>query len=332
MKWYGIALVCFCLAGCAAGGVPAEKPASPDFASWLAGVKAEALEGGISAPVVHEALDDLQPIPRVLELDRRQPESTMTLEQYLRNVLPESRIAEGQRLLQVYADTLDQVEKRYDIPRELVVALWGMESSFGQKTGDFGVIPALATLAWDGRRSVYFRKELMKALKIADEKHIPLSQMKGSWAGAMGQSQFMPSSFLAYAVDQNGDGHRDIWQTEADVFASAANYMAKAGWKNGQFWGQEVLMPEGFSAAHITLDEKKTLDEWSALGVRDLQGQPLQGHIKASLVAPDGLKGRTFLVEGNYRAIMAWNRSTYFATAVGLLSDRLSDRHEGDNQ
>lgn len=225
-----------------------------------------------------------------------------------------------------YRNELEQAAQKYGVPPHYIVALWGIETSYGNNTGGFKVVPALATLAYDGRRSEFFRGELMNALKILQEGHIAPSEMKGSWAGAMGQNQFMPSSFNAYAVDGNGDGRRDIWTTLPDVFASSANYLSKHGWDNEQRWGRQVSLPSGFSKSMADLDVKKSLSEWSRLGVKLTTGGniPTSPDLQASIVAPDGLDGPAFLVYDNYRVIMRWNKSTYFATSVGLLADAIA--------
>jgi membrane-bound lytic murein transglycosylase B len=303
----------------------AAHAATQTFPEWLEGVRAEARERGLKPATISSALDGLTPIPRVIELDRKQPEFTLTLQDYLSRVVNENRVKKGRRLLQENAALLKEVTSKYKVQPRFVVALWGIETDFGRLTGGFKVVPALATLAHDGRRSAYFRKELFNALKIIDQGHISADAMMGSWAGAMGQSQFMPSSFLNYAVDYNGDGRRDIWTTRADVFASAANYLASVGWRNDQTWGRQAKLPAGFDAAMIGLKTQKSLSEWQALGVRRADGTDLpKRDLTASLVKPSKSDPRVYLVYDNYRAVLRWNRSDYFATAVGTLSDRIS--------
>ncbi len=299
--------------------------ASWNFPEWLEGVRAEARERGLKPETISSALDGLTPIPRVIELDRKQPEFTLTLQDYLSRVVNENRVKKGRRLLRENAALLKEVTSKYKVQPRFVVALWGIETDFGRLTGGFKVVPALATLAHDGRRSAYFRKELFNALKIIDQGHIAADAMMGSWAGAMGQSQFMPSSFLNYAVDYNGDGRRDIWTTRADVFASAANYLASVGWRNDQTWGRLVKLPAAFDASTIGLKTQKRLSEWQTLGVRRADGSDLpKRELTASLVKPSKSDSRVYLVYDNYRAVLRWNRSDYFATAVGTLSDRIS--------
>lgn len=307
------------------GGLQAQ--AAEPFADWLAALRQEAVADGIAPAIVDAALPvDLQPIPRVIELDRKQPEGTMTFARYRERIVHPLRISEGRKMMQRHATALAAIEQRYGVAPQYVVALWGIETNYGANTGGFSIVPALATLAWDGRRGAFFRKELMTALEILDQGHIAPADMKGSWAGAMGQNQFMPSSFMSFAVDGNGDGHKDIWTSLPDVFASSANYLARSGWTSGQRWGREVVVPAGFSSDLVGLEVKKTLSDWQALGVKLPSGAsiPVEPGMKASLVAPDGLGGPTFLVYDNFRTIMRWNKSTYFATSVGLLANAIA--------
>ncbi len=325
------------------GSPAARVQSSPDFATWLKDLRAEALEKGIREEVLEAAFEGVEPIPRVIELDRRQPEFTMTFEGYLGKIVPKSRIRKGRQKLNQHRALLEQVGAKYGVQPRFIVAFWGIESGYGRHTGGFSVIASLATLAYDGRRSAYFRKELLNALRIINDGHVTAAAMKGSWAGAMGQSQFMPSSFLNFAVDEDGDGRRDIWITQADVFASAANYLAKSGWRDDQTWGRRVRLPQDFDRTLASLDVIKPLDQWQALGVRRTDGADLPTRpLPASLVLPDGEKapdgvgngnqgwagnsGAAFLVYDNYRATLKWNRSTFFAIAVGYLADRMVGR------
>ena len=309
---------------CAIMASPAH--ASQDWNTWLNGVKAEARKNGISETIINQALGDIQPISRVIELDRKQPEGTMTFAKYKKNVISDTRIRKGRILMKEHAAELQKASEKYGVPPQYIVSLWGVETSFGEYTGGFKVIPALATLAHDGRRSKFFRTELMNALKILNEGHIKPVNMKGSWAGAMGQNQFMPSSFHAFAVDGNNDGKRDIWGSLPDVFASTANYLSKSGWKEDQKWGREVKLPQGFPKSLASLKIKKSLAEWKNMGVTLPNGNaiPTPAGMKASIVAPGGIDGSTYLVYDNYRVIMKWNKSTYFATSVGLIADAIS--------
>ena len=286
------------------------------------GVKAEAVRQGISPSLLDEAFQGIAPIPRVLELDRNQPESTMTFLEYQEHIVNPSRVQLGRQKMRQYRSLLKSVGRAYGVQPRFIVALWGIETNYGSNMGGFNIVEALATLAYDGRRSSYFRKELLNALKILHEGHSTPSTMKGSWAGAMGQSQFMPSSFLRFAVDYDGDGRKDIWNTPADVFASAANYLSRSGWNAGEIWGRRALLPPDFDPGQAGLKIKKPLGFWQKHGVRRANGGNLPlVNIKGSVLLPDGKDDPAFLVYDNFRVILKWNRSTYFATSVGLLAD-----------
>ena len=303
--------------------------AEPDakFPEWLEGVRMEARTQGISDAILDKSLADTAPIPQIIELDRNQPESTITFTNYINRIVNATRVRIGRAKLDAHREILDQVGQEFGVQPRFIVALWGIETNFGQFTGGFSVVDALATLAYDGRRSAYFRGELMKAFKILEEGHIAPEDMKGSWAGAMGQSQFMPSSFLAYARDHDGDGAKDIWNTQADVFASAANYLKNVGWNDDLTWGREVRLPPGFDASLAALDVVKKIGDWQQLGVRRTDGADLPARtIDASIILPGGQGQPAFMIYDNYRATLRWNRSHYFATAVGLLSDRIAYR------
>ncbi len=300
--------------------------AGASFDQWVTALKAEALQKGISQETVDSALANVKPIPRVIELDRKQPEGKFTFAQYKKRVISDARIAQGRRLYKKHRADLEIAARKYGVPAQYLVALWGIETSYGNNTGGFNVVTALATLAHDGRRSKFFRTELINALKIIDDGHISAARMKGSWAGAMGQNQFMPSSFHAFAVDGNGDGQRDIWTTLPDVFASTANYLGKSGWKQDQRWGRAVKVPQGVSKSLTGRKQKKTLQQWKNMGITLPGGHPIPvvPGMKAALIAPDGLSGSTFLAYDNFDVIMKWNKSTYFATSVGLLADEIA--------
>ena len=296
-----------------------------EFESWLNSFYDEALLKGISPETLNNALHDLEPIPRVIELDRSQPEGTLTFEQYMERVVPSSRVLTARKLLIKNTELLKLVQSVYNVQPRFIVALWGIETNFGKHTGGFPVIASLATLAHDGRRSTYFRKELLNALRIIDEGHIASSNMMGSWAGAMGQSQFMPSSFINFAVDFDGDGRKDIWQTKIEVFASASNYLSRSGWNGSEIWGRQVLVPKGFDSKLANLKIEKSLQQWRALGIKKADGSSLPQVVgmRASIIYPGGEHGPSYLVYNNFRTILKWNRSTYFAMAVGLLADRI---------
>ncbi|MGH1457203.1 MAG: lytic murein transglycosylase [Alphaproteobacteria bacterium] len=316
----------FLMSAVAIGLMSFDVQASDKLDGWVESFKKDAIKKGISEKVVDEAMKGFSPNARIIELDRKQPEGTMTFAKYQKRVISDARIAQGRRLYKEHRDLLDKTAAKYGVPAQYIVALWGIETSYGNNTGGFNVPHALATLAYDGRRSSFFRKELMNALKIIDAGHIDGATMKGSWAGAMGQNQFMPSSFHAYAVDGNDDGKRDIWTSLPDVFASTANYLSKSGWKEDQLWGRRVVLPKSFTKDMIGLDVKRDLTTWKKLGVMLPGGSaiPVVDGMKASVVAPDGLSGPAYLAYDNYRVIMRWNKSTYFATSVGLLADSIA--------
>lgn len=297
----------------------------PSFEGWLAALRKEALVAGISETTVNAALANLQPLPRVLELDRRQPESVLTLDEYLKRIVTPARIRTGRALLAQNRTLLNKLAAKHGVQPRYLVALWGMESDFGRLRGRFSIVASLATLAYDGRRSDYFRQELLEALRILDEGHITLAAMTGSWAGAMGQVQFMPSTFRRYAADYDGDGHRDIWHDYGDALASAANYLSQSGWQRGETWGRPVrLPPHGIDPAVIGRDKPRPLTAWVAAGVRRHDGRPLPGRsLDAALVQPDGPSGTPYLVYNNFHVMRIWNRSDNFAVAVGTLADAL---------
>lgn len=312
---------------CVAAHAQTSAPAASEipFPTWLAQLRADATAAGVRPETITAALPDtLSPIPRIIELDRKQPEFSLTFPQYLNRIVSAERVRTGRARLRENRQLLEKIGKAYGVQPRFIVALWGIETNFGQLTGGFGVIPALVTLAHDGRRSEYFRKELINALKIVDEGHIPLSRFTGSWAGAMGQCQFMPSSFLKYAVDHDGDGHKDIWQNRADVFASIASYLKNHNWDSTRTWGRKVRLPQGFDPALAGTAKQKPLADWRALGVKTADGAALpQADVNAAVVLPDGSSGPAYLVYDNFTRIMSWNRSTFFALSVGELADRI---------
>lgn len=302
------------------GAQSAEQP----FETWLADVRAEARQKGIKDGIIAAALTGIKPIPRIIELDRSQPESTQTFQQYMEKRVTASLVDHGRKMMAEHRAILDEVSRKYGVQSRFIVALWGAETSFGRYTGGFKVIDSLATLAWEGRRAEMFRDELFKALAILDQGHTTPDAMIGSWAGAMGQSQFMPSSYLAYAVDHDGDGRRDIWQTQADVFASIANYLARMGWRDDQTWGRAVRLPDGFDESLVSLDVVKDMDEWRGLGVRNASGGDLpQRNLPGSVIRPRRGGDAAFLIYGNYRRLLKWNYSHFFGISVGTIADRL---------
>lgn len=300
---------------------------SSQFIVWMDQFKREANQLGLTEPVIADALTKAQFLPRVIELDRKQPEGSMTFEQYLQRQLVDSRINKGRELYVQHRTLLERVSKEYGVPAKYIVALWGIETNYGANTGGFDVISSLATLAYEGRRADYFKRELLQALRILQQGHVSLANMKGSWAGAMGQCQFMPTSFWNYAVDGNGDGKKDIWRTLADVFASTANYLKTEGWNGSIGWGREVIVPADMRG--LSGETAMPYTAWMDLGLKPAEGTASSPVTTASdaalsLIQPDGPGGRAYLVTENFKVIKHWNRSTYFATTVGLLADRIS--------
>ena len=240
-------------------------------------------------------------------------------------VVAKSRVIKGRKLYRENKKLLDEISAKYGVQSRFIISLWGIETSYGKITGGFNVPHALATLAHDGRRSKFFRKELLNSLKIINAGHITYRNMKGSWAGAMGQSQFMPSSFLAYAVDYDGDGRRDIWSTKADIFASIANYLSKSGWNDELTWGRKVSLPQTFDNGIANIKTFRKLNEWQNKGVRKESGADLpKADLSAALIFPDSSKEHPYLIYSNYNVILKWNRSRYFASAVGTLADMIA--------
>lgn len=297
-----------------------------EFASWLKNFKKLALAEGISEEVFTKALGNVKPKASVIKLDRKQPESKLSFARYQKLVVSMPRIAKGKQMMFKHKDILAEISAKYNVPAEVIVALWGVETSFGKNTGGFYVPEALATLAYEGRREKLFTKELLNALKILQQKHIEVKDMNGSWAGAMGQTQFMPSSFLNFAVDYNGDGNKDIWHTHEDIFASIANYISISGWDIAYKWGRPVKLPSDFIIEENHSKKAKFLKEWQDLGLKTSYGKNLPiADIKARLITLDKGKNeeKHYLVYNNFDVLLKWNRSNYFATAVNLLAEKI---------
>lgn len=300
------------------------------FSRWLnEDVRGDALQAGIDARVFDREVQTIRYLPKVIELDRKQPEHKITFNEYQSRTFTAQRVAEGRALLDQNRSLLNQIERQYGVPAEYIVSFWGMETSYGRNTGGYDLLSSLATLAYDGRRGAYFKGEFIKALKILNEGHIDRAHFKGSWAGAMGQVQFMPTTWRSYAVDYNGDGHKDIWTTRADAFASAANYLRSIGWNAHESWGREVSTLHGISESLIDKKIRKTAAEWAALGVRDKNGQALPTSSMDGtyyLVKPRSNDGKMYLGSSNLAAIMQWNNSSFFALTVGQLADAVAGR------
>lgn len=298
------------------------------FENWIEEFKKEAIFKGISANTVNQAFNSVELVERAIKLDKKQPYKTRTFEEYLDLVVPQSRIDRAVNRYNENKELIDKVSKHYGVQPQFIVALWGIESDFGRNMGSFKIIDSLATLSWEGRRAKFFRKELINALKIIDQGHIKYENMKGSWAGAMGQTQFMPSSFVELAVDFDKDSRRDIWGTKADIFASIANYLSKRGWDYQSNWGKEVVIPKNFNKKFISSKVTSEISLLEKLGVKSIDSTKIAPtHItKASIVRPEDDKDKTFIAYPNYKVILKWNRSLYFATAVGKLADEINAR------
>lgn len=301
-----------------------EDERSQQFARWVAGFRTGARAAGIDEATLHLAFDNVRLVPRVIASDRAQPEFTRTVWDYLDGALSAQRIARGQDKLAQLRPVVDTLAARYGVPAEVLVAIWGMESNYGSFVGDIPTIDALATLGFEGRREAWARGQLLAALKILQNRDIDRAQMVGSWAGAMGQTQFLPSNFLAYAVDADGDGRRDIWGSMPDVMASTANFLASSGWQSGQRWGLEVRLPAGFDHAHADLEVRQPTSAWVAEGVQSMDGTPLPALEGASILLPASARGPAILVGANFRTILRYNNSTSYALAVGLLAQQLA--------
>jgi len=302
----------------------AEIEHSQRFARWIADFSSSARTAGIHEATLHSAFDNVRFVPRVVELDRAQPEFTRAVWDYLDSALSKQRITLGKdRLLQLQSET-NAVAARYGVPLEVLVAIWGIESNYGSNIGDIPTIDALATLGFEGRREAWARGQLLAALKILQNGDSTRAQMIGSWAGAMGQTQFLPSAFLAYAVDADADGRRDIWGSVPDVMASTANFLARSGWQAGQPWGLEVRLPEGFDYARADADVRQPATQWADEGVQSMDGAPLPSLADTAILLPAGACGPAFLVGPNFRTVLRYNNATSYALAVNLLAQRLA--------
>ena len=305
--------------------VSADKPSEAEpvhqsFEAWREAFRSEALEAGITATVFDRAFEGVAPDPSIVAADRSQPEFTRPVWQYLDGALSKQRVDRGQRLLHQHQATLEGIEARYGVDRNTLVAIWGLESSYGQIMGDKGVIRSLATLAHEGRRPGFAKSQLLAALEILQQGDVSADQLRGSWAGAMGQTQFIPTTYNTHAVDFDGDGRRNIWSSAADALASAAHYLQASGWQAGQPWGFEVELKEGFDYAQADSSIRRSVAEWRRLGVSGIPAGVDEA--SASLLLPAGYRGPAFLVLDNFRSILRYNNSSSYALAIGLLSER----------
>jgi len=295
------------------------------FSQWLTELRAEAVAQGISQHILDRAFAGVSPIPRVIELDRKQPEFVQTFSRYFETRVTPERVLWGRAKFDEHRGLLRSVAGRYGVDPEVIVAFWGLETNYGSFTGQYRAVDALATLAYNGRRAAFFRGELIAVLHLMEKGDVPVDALS-SWAGALGQMQFMPSTYLAYAVDADGDGHRDLWNSPADAFASAGHYLSAMGWENAKPWGQEVRLPETFDYYLSGGDTALAAADWHRLGVRSVSGPDLSmTDTVGSIVLPAGaFQGPALLVYKNFKTIMRWNRSTFYAVAVGNLSDQIA--------
>ena len=299
--------------------------AEPSFDRWIEGFRPRALAAGIRPAVFDRAMTGLTYNAGVIEKDRNQSEFTKTIWDYLDSAVSDLRVTNGQAALRQNARLLEGIERAYGVDREIVVAIWGLESAYGRNRGSEPLIASLATLAADGRRADFFEAQLIAALQIVQAGDVDPRAMTGSWAGAMGHTQFMPTSYLAHAVDFTGDGRRDIWSDDpADALASTAAYLAHFGWVKGQPWGVEVAVPEGFDYGLSGERVKKSAAEWAALGVRDMSGGKVADHGPASILMPAGARGAAFMIFQNFHVIERYNPADAYVIGVGHLADRIA--------
>ena len=319
-------------------------PSNNEWDNWLTIIKKEALDKGISQNTISKHLSNVQPQSKIIMRDRCQPESTITLNEYLYYRVDKSRIIAGKNMLIEHKEILNEISDYFNIQPRFIIAILGMESFYGRNQGQIETIKAITTLAFDRRRSDFYKKQLFAALEILDKNLVPHGELKGSWGGAVGMTQMIPTTFLETAYDWDGDGI-DIWNSYADAFASTANYLTsldKNPWSNDSTWGREVLPPKNISSSFFDTIKQinpkgcgavkrrsipKTLSEWSKLGFTKINGDPLpiRDDLEARLIMPDGIDGRMFIVYPNYKNILYYNCSSYYAVSVGLLSDKISN-------
>jgi membrane-bound lytic murein transglycosylase B len=334
---FSLGLVGFGLSACIGGGGPASRVvgravAEPGmtpvpnagYDAWVAGFRDRATGKGIPAATFDTAFRAAGFLPGVIERDRNQTEFKRSLEDYLAIAASQERLSTGAQAIQQYGAVLAEVEGRYGVEGNVVAAVWGLESFFGTRRGSVPVIAALSTLAYEGRRGAFFEEQLIAALRILQNGDVTPAGMVGSWAGAMGHTQFIPTSYLSLAVDFRGDGQRDIWSDDpTDSLASTANYLSRSGWTKGQPWGVEVQLPPGFNTASTGRGNTRSPADWAAAGVRDMNGSAVRDYGAASVIIPAGATGPAFMIFRNFNAILRYNNAENYAIGVGHLSDRL---------
>ena len=299
--------------------------AQTDFSQCLARLERTALDSGVSARTVQSVLPNVEPRESVIESDRNQPEFLATFADYLGRRATNERISQGRALYAEHRSLLEELTRQYGVPGHYIVSFWGLETNYGRYLGNVPVFDSLSALACDARRSEFFTEQFVNALQIVDRGDVEPDVMRGSWAGAMGQTQFMPSSYLRYAVDGDGDGRVDLWNSTPDALTSAANFLRSIGWQGGFRWGREVLLPNSFDYALAGRDERRDLREWRDFGVTDVGGRLIPDlDMQGAIVVPAGQRGPAFIIYDNFDVIMRWNRSEYFALTVGHLADRIA--------
>jgi len=316
--------------------------ADESFAQCKVNLQQKAVGEGFSPFITDEIIEQLSVIKRVVELDKRQPEFTQTFEQYIKARVTKYHIKTGKQKLIQHKALFDRLEKKYGVPRQYLVAFWGLETVFGKHKGKMSVLNSLATLACDQRRSEYFTQELFQLFTLLEDKKVTVEQLQGSWAGAMGHMQFMPSAFVQYAVDGDNDGKVDVWQSEVDALTSAANYLQQIGWQSKERWGREVVLPENFDYSQVAFDQYYPLSHFQQLNITRTSNKTLPDYdIQAELFLPEGHQGPAFLLYPNFNVIMTWNLSKSYALSVGVLANKLigaqgiqsfkSDNKQSDN-
>ena len=326
-----LGLPALALAGCATGIELPTRSANEwrsvpnaDFDAWLAGFRARAVANGISEPTMTRAARAMGYVPLVIERDRNQAEFNRTMEDYLAIAASDERIAEGRAKMRRHASVLQRIEDRFGVEKQVMVAVWGMESFYGTQMGDAPVLAALATLTFDGRRERLFNGQLMAALRAIDRGDARVSDMRGSWAGAMGHTQVMPEVLENYGVDFDGDGRKGVWDADpTDALATTANYLARFGWQRGQPWAVEVQVPDGFEPNLTGRGNRRAASAWAAMGVRDMDGARVPDHGEAWILLPMGINGPGLMAFGNFRSIWRYNPAENYVIGIGHLSDRL---------
>ena len=301
------------------------------FEVWMQNLKKDALQQNISSETFNEAfVNIINPDEKIIQLYNRQPEKIISFEEYLKRTISNNRIDKGKKQLSKFDNALKEIAEKYGVQSRFIIAIWGLESNFGSFTGKYSVISSLATLAYKSRRKEFFRKQLFYALKIIEQGDIEPEKMKGSWAGAMGQPQFLPSSYINYSTDENSDGKRDIWFNHFDIFGSIANYLKQHGWNDNYTWGREVILSNPIEESYFGINKKskKSLLEWHNLGVKNINGDdiPTKNKLKANLISANKKgKDRIYLVYDNFLSILAYNNSIFYALSVGILSDKIKN-------